>query len=269
MKRSSRTSPNLALSTRLEKELRLFPIGALLTFDFDGTLAPIRRDPLHAALPGRFERMLVTLARSYPVAIISGRSLADLEGKFPNSPFHLVGSHGFETKLASGQIRAKPHASWKTQSRRWKRAIETAMRTDPDLRGMVIEDKVHSLSLHFRGLRHSDRAIAAARKIARSLPDAPRVVGGHFVLNFVPQGSADKGEALRTLMKELGTKRALFIGDDVTDEHVFEKRLPGVLGIRILALPAKTRAPHVLSSRIAVLPILRILLENTRRSSQT
>jgi trehalose 6-phosphate phosphatase len=256
----SRVSP--ALTPKLEKELRRLPPGALLAFDFDGTLAPIRRDPYRAALPSRFARTLDRLSKIYPIAIISGRSLTDLEEKFPNHGFHLVGSHGFETKLADGRIRGRAKAGWHAQAKKWKQALEKAMQTNPDLRGMVIENKDHSLSLHFRGLRHSDRAIAAARTLAKSFPHSPRIVGGHFVLNLVPRDSADKGEGLRSLMKAIGAKSALFIGDDVTDEHVFEKRIPGVLGIRILALPGKTKAPHVLTSRVAILPVLRILGRN-------
>jgi trehalose 6-phosphate phosphatase len=257
-----RSRISAALSPKLEKELHRLPPGALLAFDFDGTLAPIRRDPYRAALPSRFARTLARLVKTYPIAIVSGRSLADLEEKFPNHGFHLVGSHGFETKLANGRIRGKAKTRWSAQAKTWKQRLEKAVQADPDLRGAIIEDKGHSLSIHFRGLRHADRAIAAARALAQGFPHSPRIVGGHFVLNLVPRDSANKGEALQALMKETGAKSALFIGDDVTDEHVFEKRIPGVLGIRILAIPGKTKARHVLTSRVAILPILRILARN-------
>ncbi len=51
---------------------------ALLAFDFDGTLAPIVTQPAQARLSQAVAARLAALATRLPVAVIRGRSLADL-----------------------------------------------------------------------------------------------------------------------------------------------------------------------------------------------
>jgi trehalose 6-phosphate phosphatase len=248
----------------LEEALRALEPGALLAFDFDGTLAPIRRDPGAARLSAAVARSLDRLSKTNPVAIISGRSLADLRTKLKGFDVHLVGSHGFETLLRGGDAPSKGRPEWRKASRAWKRAIEGEIRRRPELRGVVIEDKAFSLSLHFRGIRRHREALESAREIALSLPVRPRLVGGHFVLNLVPERSLDKGDSLRRLMRLVRSRRAVFIGDDVTDEHVFEKRIPGVLGIRILRGKGPTKADFTVRTQSDVTRLLRLLVRGAR-----
>jgi trehalose 6-phosphate phosphatase len=58
----------------------------LLAFDFDGTLAPIVRDPEAAAMRPRTAAMLAKVAKLYPCAVISGRSRADVMAKVDAIP---------------------------------------------------------------------------------------------------------------------------------------------------------------------------------------
>ena len=62
----------------------------LLAFDFDGTLAPIVTDPDDARIPAPVARRLDRLASLLPVAIITGRAVADvrerLTGAAPPNP---------------------------------------------------------------------------------------------------------------------------------------------------------------------------------------
>lgn len=52
-------------------------------------------------------------------------------------------------------------------------------------------------------------------------------------MNIVPTESPNKGEALLLLLRHAGARRAVFIGDDLTDEDVFRLKNPCVLGIRV------------------------------------
>jgi trehalose 6-phosphate phosphatase len=67
----------------------------LLAFDFDGTLAPIVRNPEAATMRRRTSKLLAEVARRYPCAVISGRSRADVMEKVAEIPLRaLFGNHG-------------------------------------------------------------------------------------------------------------------------------------------------------------------------------
>jgi trehalose 6-phosphate phosphatase len=70
------------------------------------------------------------------------------------------------------------------------------------------------------------------QRIARLVPP-PDIVHGKRVLNLLPPDAPHKGEALQSLLGLSGCARAMYIGDDVTDEDVFRMRMPEVLSIRV------------------------------------
>src|SRR4051794_19629681 len=70
--------------------------GMLCGFDFDGTLAPIVTEPHRAEVPLDVLRRLVELCECTPVAVITGRSLADIRARLDFSPDFVAGNHGLE-----------------------------------------------------------------------------------------------------------------------------------------------------------------------------
>jgi trehalose 6-phosphate phosphatase len=68
--------------------------------------------------------------------------------------------------------------------------------------------------------------------MGRLLP-MPTLFNGKFVLNLLPPGAPDKGEALSVLLTQSHCDRALYVGDDSTDEAVFRLRSPNVLSVRV------------------------------------
>ena len=83
----------------------------LVAVDFDGTLAPLVTDPLHArAVPGGLEALHDAAALDgVTTAVVSGRDLATLEvltAIGPDDGITLIGSHGAETEPhGSGRAR--------------------------------------------------------------------------------------------------------------------------------------------------------------------
>ena len=69
----------------------------LVALDYDGTLAPIAGTPEAARLPPQTADVLSELAASdrFSVAVVSGRSLADLKGRLGLDVIY-VGNHGLE-----------------------------------------------------------------------------------------------------------------------------------------------------------------------------
>jgi trehalose 6-phosphate phosphatase len=106
----------------------------LLAFDFDGTLAPIVRDPEAAAMRPRTAAMLAKVAKLYPCAVISGRSRADVMAKVDAIPLRAIfGNHGMEP---SPNLR-----TWRRLAARWRAQLASSL---PPIAGVVIEKKVFS-----------------------------------------------------------------------------------------------------------------------------
>src|SRR6478752_5155364 len=70
--------------------------------DYDGTLAPIVSHPEEASLSESMRRTLRSLAARLPVAILSGRDLADVRGRVLVDGIVYAGSHGFDIAGAGG-----------------------------------------------------------------------------------------------------------------------------------------------------------------------
>jgi len=195
----------------------------LVALDFDGTLAPIVRDPDAAAMRPSTAALLAEVAKRYPCAVISGRARADVQKKLSDIPLRAVlGSHGMEPG---------PHVEKARKLvTRWRRQLSTTL---PRIPGVILEDKRTSLAIHYR----LASARAAVRKqlleVVEGLSDA-RIVEGKMVVNVVPKNAPNKGAALLQLCKRLRCEAALFVGDDITDEDAFAvaERFP-VLGVRV------------------------------------
>ena len=62
---------------------------------------------------------------------------------------------------------------------------------------------------------------------------ALRSFGGKLVVNVVAAGQPDKGDALAAIVAQTASGAAVFAGDDINDEAVFERAAPPWLTIRI------------------------------------
>lgn len=238
------------LDKRHARTLAAFASADLLVaFDFDGTLSSVVLDPKRAGMRDRTRRLLYAVARRYPVAILSGRARVDLKKAIGRVPVrHLVGNHGIEP--------------WGTRTRylalvrRWVRRLEQAL---PPMRGLTVEDKRYSLTIHYRAVRNRRRAHAAIIEAVSSLRGA-RVIGGKCAVSLVPRGASDKGDALRHARRLLGCGASLYVGDDETDEDAFRaeprRRL---LAIRVGRRPGSA-ARHYLTSQIAIDRLLETLV---------
>jgi trehalose 6-phosphate phosphatase len=201
----------------------------LLAFDIDGTLAPIVARPWDARVPADVQRGLGALAARGVVAIITGRAIEDARPMLAFAPRYLVGNHGAEGVPGFEQASARCASVCRAWLQELSRSAE-AWREHP---GIVLEDKTYSLTFHFRHV--PDHAAARRLLIERAggLLPAPTLLDGKYVLNLLPVGAPHKGEALRALLARSHCDRALYVGDDASDEAVFQMRSPAVLSVRV------------------------------------
>lgn len=239
----------------LENVLRGRP---LLALDFDGTLAAIVEDPDHARIEPALSATLAGLAAQLPVAIVTGRSVADLEGRLGFRPDRIIGSHGAENPAAtlpSGtdvQLDAM-RDRLRESAGAWRAA------------GLSVEDKQHSLALHYRRAPDREAARRLAESLVLDLPLGLRSFGGKCVLNVVAQDAPDKADAVHALVRHFGADRALYLGDDVNDEAVFERAGAGWLTVRVGREGPPSAAMYALDDQSEVAGFLRLVLEISRR----
>jgi trehalose 6-phosphate phosphatase len=192
-----------------------------ILLDIDGTLLDLMPTPREVWVPpGLSETLnLLTERTSGALAMVSGRSLNDIDLIFAPDVFRAVAGHGAEMRLSVGNEADDVHAP--PMDKELKRRLAAIAKLSP---GILLEDKGYSLALHYRLAPHAEKAIFEAVSLIRAdLPNAPiEVLPGKFVCEIKHSGFT-KATGVRELMKHEPFKgrRPIFIGDDVTDETVF------------------------------------------------
>ncbi len=221
----------------------------LLAFDFDGTLAPIVEDRAKARMRGETHALLRATALLYPCAVISGRTRGDIAARVSDVPLvAVIGSHGAEAGFGPlDRSLAERVAAWHGKLERSLRGAD----------GIEIEDKRFSIALHYRRAGSWPQAERRALSAAAALEDAVAFVG-HAVVNVVPKDAPTKGDAIRALCDRLGTRVAVYVGDDRTDEEAFRS---DVVGIAIQVGGARdSSAAYSLASQVEVDDLLGALI---------
>lgn len=231
---------------------RLFEFASsnvLVAFDYDGTLAPIAPDPEFAPMRPKTRRLLRGVARRYPCVVISGRARADLARCMDGVPvWHLSGNHGLEPW---GENPAYP-----VQVAKWGRQLERRLVRYP---GVFVENKVYSLTIHYRRARPKRLVLRAVHRALRTLRGA-RTIPGREAISVLPRGAVDKGDALERARRLLQCDLAIYVGDDDTDEDAFAAARPDrLLAIRI-GLRHRSRARYHLRNQGEIDQLLETLI---------
>jgi trehalose 6-phosphate phosphatase len=189
--------------------------------DIDGTLLDLMPTPREVWVPPGLSKTLNRLVErtNGALALVSGRSLNDIDLIFAPDVFPAVGGHGAEMRIDPESEAVAAHAP--PMDKELKRRLAAIAKLSP---GILLEDKGYSLALHYRLAPHAEKAIYAAVSLIRAdLPNAPiEVLPGKCVCEIKHSGFT-KASGVRELMTHAPFKgrRPFFIGDDVTDETVF------------------------------------------------
>ncbi|MEM7042528.1 MAG: trehalose-phosphatase [Pseudomonadota bacterium] len=193
---------------------------AALFFDVDGTLVPIEEKPEAVVVSDTLRSLLQRLmtATNGALALVSGRSIEQLDRLFEPLNFSASGLHGLERRLLPDGVRRASSAS---------KDLETAKheleRFAADHPGTLFEDKGLTLALHYRmAAEHREKAAALVHRLVSADPDSLVLLEGKMVFELKPPGF-DKGRAIAEFMKEppFRGRCPIFAGDDVTDEAGF------------------------------------------------
>jgi trehalose 6-phosphate phosphatase len=192
-----------------------------ILLDIDGTLLDLAPTPREVWVPPGLAKTLnrLLVRTSGALALVSGRSLNDIDLIFAPEQFPAVGGHGAEMRISQDSEAFATHAP--PMDRELKRRLAAIAKLSP---GILLEDKGYSLALHYRLAPHAERAIYEAVSLIRAdLPNAPiEVLPGKCVCEIKHSGFTKATGVLELMAHEpFKGRRPIFVGDDVTDEAVF------------------------------------------------
>jgi trehalose 6-phosphate phosphatase len=189
-------------------------------FDIDGTLIEIADTPNGVLVDRGLQQLIVDLhtRTDGAVALISGRSIIDIDRLFPDVLLPAAGQHGVERRDAGGAV---SYHAFPSQRLEW--AHRQLTRVVEERPGLLLEHKGLSLALHYRRAPH---LAGYAHRIAQAM--LPRLgaryclQAGKSVVELKPAGK-DKGIAIQEFMNEdpFRGRTPVFVGDDSTDEFGF------------------------------------------------
>jgi len=191
-----------------------------ILLDIDGTILDLAASPQQVWVPSGLRQTLARLDEltGGAVALVSGRSLNDVDLIFSPLQLAAIGGHGAELRAVAGTeavMRAKP------LDPALKRKLAAVTELGP---GILAEDKGYSLALHYRlAPELGDAVRAAVDKICAGFAHrAVEILPGKLVVEIKAAG-VSKANAVCELMSRapFATRNPIFIGDDTTDEPVF------------------------------------------------
>lgn len=225
--------------------------AVLLYLDYDGTLAPLRRDPSRCPLPAGLPPVLQHLSEhqgppALDLAVISGRSLADLRRQLGPGleRLALAGNHGLEIACGASSWCDPRAAALVPQLDGVAQRLQAHLADWP---GAWLEHKGLSLSLHSRCLSAQQRhqlELQLQPLLAQIHQEGAFLLRrGRMVLEVRPAILHTKADAVQWLEAAAGRRGLwsaedptaplrIYFGDDDTDEDVF-RLWPGVMGVRV------------------------------------
>lgn len=192
--------------------------GWALFLDFDGTLVDIAPSPGSIRTPEDLPALLerVSVAVGGAMAIVTGRSVGDIDSYL--NPLHVVvaGGHGAEIRVGPNELvcAASPISPSMVDA---VRALSTRFE------GTSVEIKRSSIAVHYRSNPGAGGALEGElRRLLSEKYDDFSVCMGRKVCELVPSHVC-KGAAIKALLTlpQFQGRRPIVIGDDLSDESAF------------------------------------------------
>lgn len=218
-----------------------------LFLDVDGTLLEIAETPESVVVPDELKTLLrdLSVRLDGALALISGRSIQDLDRLFAPLRLCASGIHGCERREADGRI-VTPGVDPVVLE-----PIRAELQRYADRQpGLLLEDKGYGLALHFRRAPHLGGDVATImRRLCERLGPGYTLQSGKCVLEIRPSGFT-KGSSIAAFMEQppFAGRTPVFLGDDVTDEDGFAAVNDlGGLSIKVGATSTATMAKQRLA----------------------
>lgn len=231
----------------------------LVLLDYDGTLVDFTIRPDDAKPPGRLLKILSKISDdpSVKIVIITGREYRGIEKFIGHLPIDIIAEHG---------AMIKEHGTWKEQANDagfWKKGILLTLKEiTSKCPGSFIEEKSFSLAWHYRD-SDPESGYACSREIMGLLDGnihsyVLKVLDGNKVVEIFNK-DIGKGRAVKNLVEQNDYDCILSIGDDRTDEEMFDALKENEKAITIKVGDQVTCAKYRLNAPENVLQLLELL----------
>ncbi|OCX61663.1 trehalose-phosphatase [Thioclava sp. SK-1] len=186
--------------------------SSALFLDFDGTLVDIAPTPDGVHVPPDMGQMLTALetACDGALAIVSGRSLHELEAFLTGFDGIMIGSHGSQARGIAPPLQRDPDGM---------EALQDQLRAFAKDHDLLYEHKSHGGGVHFRHRPEMEPDVKAfVTQLAADHP-AFTVQPAKMAFELRPDGFSKDG-ALRILQSHdaFDGRMPVYLGDDTTDE---------------------------------------------------
>ncbi|MEL7536764.1 MAG: trehalose-phosphatase [Pseudomonadota bacterium] len=195
------------------------PVVSALFLDVDGTLLPIQDDPAAVVSDDPLRQLLAALGQHAggALAVVSGRTLAEIDRIFAPLTLSAAGTHGGQIRHAGRDLSPPGLATLEGDA---LIPLEQFVAEHP---GTRLEHKGVSITLHYRQRPELDAECRALMEALHARdPAGTTLIAGKMVYEVTPR-DANKGDAIRRLLDEppFAARQPVFIGDDTTDEAGF------------------------------------------------
>ncbi|HZQ31166.1 MAG TPA: trehalose-phosphatase [Mycobacterium sp.] len=202
--------------------------------DYDGTLSAIVPDPDSAELVDGAADALARLAERCPVAILSGRDLADIRYRVGVPGLWYAGSHGFESVAPDGSYRQNEDAAAAVPV--LEEAAAQLRKTLESIGGIRVEHKRFAVAIHYRDVAVDQVGTVVAATYRVGHREHLRVTNGRKVVELRPDVDWNKGSTLDWICEQIEQEQPvlpIYLGDDLTDEDAFDAIRADGIGILV------------------------------------
>ncbi|HUY83848.1 MAG TPA: trehalose-phosphatase [Steroidobacteraceae bacterium] len=210
-----------------------------LFLDVDGTLLEFSGVPSPTHPDAALNRLLDGVSRGLDdrLALISGRTIDNLDALFAPRHFAAAGLHGLERRGANGERHRLEIDARELDPART--ALRAFLARHP---GTLLEDKGAALALHYRGAIGAEEAARTVLAgITAELGEHFHVQEGNMVMEIKPSRYT-KATAIAAFLDEapFAGRTPVFVGDDFTDLDGF--RVVDALGGVSIAVGDRVQA---------------------------
>ncbi len=229
-------------------------INKLILLDYDGTLVKYENIPSDAKPSFRLMDILSRLNNSAQIIIVTGRKYQEIDTFMGNLQIDIIAEHG-------AMIRKK--GRWERlifDNGLWKREIINLFeRYNMLCQNAYLEEKIFSLAWHYRnaepkkGIKYS-RELKNVLREKMSVEDF-KILDGNKVIEVMSR-EISKGHAIKKIVEQKNYGYILSIGDDITDEEMFEYLLNNDHALTVKVGNGDTKAKFRLDKVEEVIEIL-------------
>jgi trehalose 6-phosphate synthase/phosphatase len=214
----------------------------ILFIDYDGTLAGFKNDPQEARPDKQVMQLLDDLhgQNHTDVFLISGRDKETFTRWFKGKEYAKIVEHGVWISEAGEPFKMLENVKndWMEKVRR---VLESFVDRTP---GSFIEDKNYSLAWHYRNTDpdFGQKRATELNTVLRSLiaNDDLSVLNGNKVVE-IKSSNVNKGRAAMQMVSRKAYDFIFAIGDDWTDEFMFQELPEGAVTVKVGRMKTQAR----------------------------